>query len=89
MNLTATRGVTAPYRVPVYIVCTVFALIVNYLLGKDMAWDTLSYHICTGFNAVVQPASGRPNKYSSTGGVAQWTGRATDSRKSWNGPMAD
>ena len=52
MNLTATRAVTAPYRGPVYIACTVFALIVNYLLGKDMAWDTLSYHIYAGFNAV-------------------------------------
>jgi len=52
VNLTATRDVTAPYRVPVYIACTVFALIVNYLLGKDMAWDTLNYHIYAGFNAV-------------------------------------
>jgi hypothetical protein len=52
VNLTATRGVTATYRLPVYIACTVFALIVNYLLGKDMAWDTLSYHIYAGFNAV-------------------------------------
>ena len=34
-----------PYGLPEYIVCTVFALIVIYLLGKDMAWDTLSYHI--------------------------------------------
>jgi hypothetical protein len=42
----------APYRLPVYIACTVFALIVNYLLGKDMAWDTLSYHIYAGFSAV-------------------------------------
>jgi hypothetical protein len=52
VNLTAARGVTATYRVPVYIACTAFALIVNYLLGKDMAWDTLSYHIYAGFNAV-------------------------------------
>jgi hypothetical protein len=36
----------------VYIACTCFAMIVNYLLGKDMAWDTLSYHIYAGFNAV-------------------------------------
>jgi hypothetical protein len=36
----------------VYTACTVFALVVNYLLGKDMAWDTMSYHIYAGFNAV-------------------------------------
>jgi hypothetical protein len=52
MKLNATQGAAAPYRVPVYIACTVFALIVNYLLGKDMAWDTLSYHIYAGFNAL-------------------------------------
>jgi hypothetical protein len=52
MKLTATQSVAAPYRLPVYIACTVLALIVNYLLGKDMAWDTLSYHIYAGFSAV-------------------------------------
>jgi hypothetical protein len=41
----------APYRIPVYVACTVLALIVNYVLGKDMAWDTLSYHIYAGFSA--------------------------------------
>jgi hypothetical protein len=42
----------APYRVPVYIACTVLALITNYHLGKDMAWDTLNYHLYAGFSAV-------------------------------------
>jgi hypothetical protein len=42
----------APYRLPVYIACTVLALIINYFLGKDMAWDTLSYHLYAGFSAV-------------------------------------
>ena len=42
----------APYRAPVYLACTAFALIVNYLLGKDMAWDTLNYHLYAGFSAV-------------------------------------
>src|ERR1700679_3668397 len=41
-----------PYRLPVYIACTVLALVINYLLGKDMAWDTLNYHLYAGFSAV-------------------------------------
>jgi len=41
-----------PYRIPVYVACTVLALIVNYYLGKDMAWDTLNYHLYAGFSAV-------------------------------------
>jgi hypothetical protein len=32
--------------------CTILALVINYLLGKDMASDTLSYHFYAGFNAV-------------------------------------
>ncbi len=27
-------------------------MVVNYLLGKDMALDTLSYHLYAGFSAV-------------------------------------
>jgi hypothetical protein len=42
----------APYRLPVYIACTVLALVINYFLGKDMAWDTLSYHLYAGFSGV-------------------------------------
>ena len=42
----------APYRFPVYIGCTVLALAINYLLGKDMAGDTLNYHLYGGFSAV-------------------------------------
>jgi hypothetical protein len=30
----------------------ILALVTNYLLGKDMAADTLSYHLYAGFNAV-------------------------------------
>ena len=41
----------APYRLPVYFTCTALALIVNYFLGKDMAWDALSYHLYAGFSA--------------------------------------
>jgi hypothetical protein len=40
------------YRLPVYIACTVLAVLTNYLLGKDMAWDTLGYHLYAGFSAV-------------------------------------
>jgi hypothetical protein len=36
----------------VYAACTLLALITNYLLGKDMAWDTLNYHLYAGFSAV-------------------------------------
>jgi hypothetical protein len=41
-----------PYRVPVYIACTVLALAANYLLGKDVAWDTLNYHLYLGYSAL-------------------------------------
>jgi Glycosyltransferase family 87 len=40
------------HRLPVYLACTVLALATNYLLGKDMAWDTLNYHFYAGFSAV-------------------------------------
>jgi hypothetical protein len=39
-------------RLPVYTACTVLALITNYLLGKDLPWDTLNYHLYAGFSAV-------------------------------------
>ena len=41
-----------PYRLPVYAACTLLSLICNYLLGKDMAWDTLNYHLYSGFSAL-------------------------------------
>jgi hypothetical protein len=52
MNTTSTPGVAASYRLPVYMACTLLALVTNYLLGKDMAWDDLSYHLYAGFSAV-------------------------------------
>jgi len=39
-------------RLPVYLACTVLALVVNYFSGKEMAWDTLNYHLYSGFSAV-------------------------------------
>jgi hypothetical protein len=40
------------YRLPVYAACAVLALVVNYLLGKEMAGDTVAYHLYTGFSAL-------------------------------------
>lgn len=36
----------------VYLCCAVLALIISYLLGKDMQWDTLDYHFYAGFSAL-------------------------------------
>jgi hypothetical protein len=52
MKIVATSGVAAPHRLPVYLACMILALVTNYLLGKDMASDTLSYHLYAGFSAV-------------------------------------
>jgi hypothetical protein len=52
VKIVATPGAATPYRFPVYLACTMLALLVNYLLGKDMASDTLSYHLYAGFSAV-------------------------------------
>jgi hypothetical protein len=41
-----------PYRPYVYLACIALALACNYLLGKDMAWDTLNYHFYLGFSAL-------------------------------------
>lgn len=40
------------YRWPIYLSCTALALLSNYLLGKDLMWDTLNYHLYAGFSAV-------------------------------------
>src|SRR5882762_2047227 len=42
----------APHRVPVYAAFTVLAVALNYVLGKEMAWDTLHYHFYAGFSAL-------------------------------------
>jgi hypothetical protein len=49
--LAAARSATL-YRLPVYIACTMLTLIANYLLGKDIPWDALNYHLYAGFSAV-------------------------------------
>jgi hypothetical protein len=43
-------GATALYRFHVYIGCTALALAITYVLGKDLAWDTLNYHVYAGFS---------------------------------------
>jgi len=50
--LAAVGATVTLHRLPVYVACTVLALVTNYLLGKDMAWDTLNYHLYAGFSAV-------------------------------------
>jgi hypothetical protein len=52
VKIAATQGAGAPYRLPVYMACTILAVVANYLLGKDMASDAMSYHIYAGFSAV-------------------------------------
>lgn len=39
-------------RLPFFLACTLLALAINYLLGKEMAWDLLNYHLYSGFAAV-------------------------------------
>jgi hypothetical protein len=50
--ITATTATGGLYRLPVYAACTVLALLVNYLLGGDMAGDTVNYQFYSGFSAV-------------------------------------
>jgi len=39
-------------RLPIFLACTLLALLINYALGKEMAWDLLNYHLYAGFGAV-------------------------------------
>jgi hypothetical protein len=39
-------------RVPVYLALTLVALLGNYLTGKEMAWDSVDYHLYDGFSAL-------------------------------------
>lgn len=51
-QIRAGDGVAVPYRPQVYLACVVMSLICNYVLGKDIAWDTLNYHLYLGFSAL-------------------------------------
>lgn len=48
---TVLRG-SPSIRLPVYAACTAIALLINYLLGADLPWDTLNYHLYSGFSAL-------------------------------------
>ena len=39
-------------RFQVYLACTALALLISCILGKDMRWDTLDYHLYAGFSAL-------------------------------------
>lgn len=39
-------------RLPVIAGCALIALAVNYLLGKELAWDLFNYHFYAGFSAL-------------------------------------
>ena len=45
------RAIVSP-RFLVYLSCTLLALLTSWLLGKDMQWDTLDYHLYAGFSAI-------------------------------------
>src|SRR5882757_7337764 len=45
-------GEAAPYRAYVYAACTVLAVALNFVFGKEMAWDLLHYHFYSGFSAL-------------------------------------
>src|SRR5882672_8740254 len=51
-RLTEAGGTAVPYRWQVYFACVALALACNCVLGKDMAWDTLNYHLYSGFSAL-------------------------------------
>ena len=41
-----------PIECTVYAACTVLAVGLNYVFGKEMAWDLLHYHFYSGFSAL-------------------------------------
>lgn len=45
------RGSAGFYRLPLYGACALLALLISYLLGKEAKWDTLDYHLYSGFIA--------------------------------------
>jgi hypothetical protein len=51
-QISSANRASVPCRWHVYLACTALALACNYLLGKDMAWDTLNYHLYLGFSAL-------------------------------------
>ena len=39
-------------RWSIYLACTLAAVLISFLEGKEAAWDTLDYHLYAGFNAL-------------------------------------
>ncbi|MGB6603110.1 MAG: hypothetical protein WA747_14415 [Steroidobacteraceae bacterium] len=49
---TAVHRAQVAHRLAVYAACTVLALACSYLLGVDVEWDTLDYHLYAGLSAL-------------------------------------
>lgn len=50
---TAVRSKDAgAYRLPIFVVCSLVSLGITFLLGKDLPWDALDYHLYAGLSAV-------------------------------------
>lgn len=49
--VSSARGIFTTARFWVYLSCAAAAVLVSYLLGKEMMWDTLDYHLYAGFSA--------------------------------------
>lgn len=39
-------------RLVLFTACSILVELINFRLGKDMAWDTLNYHLYAGFSAI-------------------------------------
>lgn len=48
----ALAGAVISSRFGIYLACATAAVLANYLLGKEMMWDTLDYHLYAGFSAL-------------------------------------
>ncbi len=42
----------APFRIPVFLLCSVVSIFLNYCFGKETGFDSLSYHFYAGYSAV-------------------------------------
>jgi hypothetical protein len=51
-RLCSARAFFATTRFWIYLSCTALAVLANYLLGKEMMFDTLGYHLYAGFSAL-------------------------------------
>jgi hypothetical protein len=52
-DATAQLGNTiTPFRLPVFMLCSLVSILLNYYFGKETGFDSLSYHVYAGFSAV-------------------------------------